>query len=301
MRVTNKMLSRTFLSNLNKNLNAMKRTQEQLSSFKKVSRPSDDPIAVTQILGMKTTLAEQAQHMQNMEDGIGWLDATDSALNNAGEVLKRAYDLTVQAANGTNPEESLNAIAKEIEQLSDELRQIANTSYAGRYIFGGTYTGKIPFEVDNGQVIYKGNDNPLSWEIGAGVTMDINLTGYDVFKVTQDSTTGEWKSEMFSVLDELKETLKNGGDLEPLIDKVNAQLDHILDQRAIVGAKTRRLEMSLSRAEEVNLGLTELTSKLEDVDVAETAMYYAMQRAAYEAALMTGAQILQPTLLNFLR
>lgn len=297
MRVTNKMLSQNFLRNLTRNLNAMRKTQEQMSSFKKVSRPSDDPIAVTQILGMKTSLAEQAQHMQNMEDGIGWLEATDSALHNAGEVLKRAYKLTVQAANGTNPEDSLRAIAKEIEQLSDELMQIANTSYAGRYIFGGTYTGKPPFELDDGKVVYKGNDDALDWEIGAGVTMEINLTGQDVFKVDESDK----ESEIFTILGELKDALENGGDVSSLLDQIDDQVDHILDQRAVLGAKNRRLEMSLARAKEVNIGLTELTSKLEDIDVAETAMYYAMQRTTYEAALMTGAQILQPSLLNFLR
>lgn len=298
MRVTNKMLSQTFLNNLTRNLNAMRKTQEQMSSFKKVSRPSDDPIAVTQILGMKTTLAEQAKHMQNMEEGIGWLEATDSALNNAGQVLKRAYELTVQAANGTNPEDSLQAIAKEIEQLSDELMQIANSSYAGRYIFGGTYTGKTPFELDvDGNIIYKGNDETLDWEIGAGVTMSINLTGQDVFEADE----GTKQSEIFTVLSDLKNALESGGNVDNLLENINEKLDHILEQRAVVGAKSRRMEMSLDRAEVVNLGLIELTSKLEDIDVAETSMYYAMQRATYEAALMTGAQILQPTLLNFLR
>jgi flagellar hook-associated protein 3 FlgL len=298
VRVTNKMLSQTFLNNLTRNLNAMRKTQEQMSSFKKVSRPSDDPIAVTQILGMKTTLAEQAKHMQNMEEGIGWLEATDSALNNAGQVLKRAYELTVQAANGTNPEDSLRAIAKEIEQLSDELMQIANSSYAGRYIFGGTYTGKTPFELDvDGNIIYKGNDETLDWEIGAGVTMSVNLTGQDVFEVDE----GIKQSEIFTVLSDLKNALESGGNVDDLLENINEKLDHILEQRAVVGAKSRRMEMSLDRAEVVNLGLIELTSKLEDIDVAETSMYYAMQRATYEAALMTGAQILQPTLLNFLR
>ena len=71
----------------------MRKSQEQMSSFKKVSRPSDDPIAVAQILGMKTYLAEQEQHMQNMEDGLGWIEATDQALANASQVLTRAYEL----------------------------------------------------------------------------------------------------------------------------------------------------------------------------------------------------------------
>jgi flagellar hook-associated protein 3 FlgL len=182
------------------------------------------------------------------------------------------------------------------------LMQIANSSYAGRYIFGGTYTGKTPFELDGeGNIIYKGNDETLDWEIGAGVTMSINLTGQDVFKVAQDPDTGEWKSELFTVLGKLKDALESGGDVDSVLNDINDQLDHILEQRAVVGAKSRRMEMSLDRAEVVNLGLIELTSKLEDIDVAETSMYYAMQRATYEAALMTGAQILQPTLLNFLR
>lgn len=296
MRVTNRMLSSTLLNNLTRNLNMMRKSQEQMSSFKKVSRPSDDPIAVAQILGMKTYLAEQEQHMQNMEDGLGWIEATDQALANASQVLTRAYELAVKGANGTNPDDSLAAIAKEIDQLGKEMQQIANSNYAGRYIFGGTYTGKTPFEVEDGSVIYKGNAEEMRWELGAGVTMDINSTGTDVFKVD-----GDGKSTIFIVLNELKNTLEAGGNAGDLLADLDAGMNHLLEQRAVLGAKSRRLEMAHNRATEVHLGMTDLTSKLEDVDLAEISMYYAMQEAVYQAALMTGAKILQPSLLNFLR
>lgn len=297
MRVTNKMLHTNLLRNLNRNLNMMSKTQEQMSSGKKVSRPSDNPIDVTLIMGMKSILSEQETHIKNMEDGIGWLEATDQALANLGEVVKRASELALQGANGTASQDARIAIAQEIGQLIDEAKQIINTNYAGRYIFGGTNTSNPPVDGSNQ---FRGNSFKMNWEIGPGVTIAINTTG----EVFNGGTVGTppYEPQMITVLKDLKTALEDSsGDPSASIGELDKQMDAILNERAAVGAKSRRLEMAKSRAEEVNLDLGELTSKLEDIDIAEVSMTYAMQEAVYQAALMTGARILQPTLLNFLR
>ncbi|MDS1029508.1 flagellar hook-associated protein FlgL [Bacillota bacterium LX-D] len=297
MRVTNRMLSTNLLSNLNRNLNIMSKTQNQMSTGKKVSRPSDDPVAVTLIMGNHSTISEQERCMKNMEDGIDWLDATDSALGDITSVIQRVSELAVAGASDTNSTSSKEAIAKEIGQLSDQLFQIANTNYAGRYIFGGTYTNQTPFVKDSGEIEYQGNDESLNWEINTGITIAVNATGQDIFQV--DSSTG--KSKLFQLLADIKTTLETeSGDAGDYLDDIQEQLDNVLEQRAIVGAKGKRLEMAKEQMSEVNLNLTELNSKMEDIDIAEATMNYAMQEAVYKAALMTGTKILQPSLLDYL-
>jgi flagellar hook-associated protein 3 FlgL len=409
MRITSNMMATTILRNLNQNLERMAKTHEQMSSGVKVSRPSDDPIAVTLIMGMKSVSAEQEQHMKNMDDGVGWLDATDQAYGHAGEILKRANELAIQGANAPMSPTDKEAIAHEIKQMIDEMKQVGNTSYAGRYIFAGTRTEKPPFvsgsidvnfddknsltldgtgvqgvksgiklkivegpnvaagydsttneltiTLDNNTaanntvaniqakinalppsgaidftkitvagkgdfasgtgftantglnkqdviplgdtIVYRGNQSNLDWEIAPKVFVGMNATGVDALNVnTKDNT-----SNLIGALEDLSNVLEGKGTktFNDCIGDTQKQMDHVLNQRAIVGAKSNRLEMAHDRAEQVNTNLIGLTSKLEDTNVAEASINYSIQEAVYNAALMTGAKIIQPSILQFLK
>lgn len=303
MRVTNKMLVDNVLRNLNKNLAQLQKTQYQQSSGKVVSRPSDDPIRVTQALYMRSALAEQKQHIKNMKDAKSWLDATDTALANYGEIIHRAYGLALEGANGTLPADARQAIADEINQLIDHLLQVANTSHAGRYIFAGSRTADIPFAYDNAsdptQVIYQGNSNSLDWEVSPGVTMAVNLTGSEVFRVPDGNNV----SSTFDVLFRLKKALEdnNPSGIQPLIEELQKELDNNLAHRATAGAKSRRMELAIMRAEEAEINSVEILSNLEDIDIAEVNMMLSMHSYVYQAALMTGVKVLQPSLIDFLK
>ncbi|HHW06936.1 MAG TPA: flagellar hook-associated protein FlgL [Clostridia bacterium] len=309
MRITNRMLVDNVLRNLNRNLAQLQKTQYQQSSGKKVSRPSDDPIRVTQALYMRSALSEQQQHIKNMKDAKSWLDATDTALMNAGEIIHRAYELAVGGANDTLPEDARRAIADEIDQLIDHLVQVANTSHTGRYIFAGSRTADIPFEYDDPSnpttVNYNGNSNNLDWEVSPGVTMTVNLTGENVFNFVDKN--GDLVN-VFDILFDLRDALYHDpGISEPSqviqtsITKLQEALDHNLSQRSIVGAKSRRMELAIARAEEAEINSTEILSNLEDIDIAEVNMMLSMHSYVYQAALMTGVKVLQPSLLDFLK
>lgn len=309
MRITNRMLVDNVLRNLNRNLAQLQKTQYQQSRPKKVSRPSDDPIRVTQALYMRSALSEQQQHIKNMKDAKSWLDATDTALMNAGEIIHRAYELAVGGANDTLPEDARRAIADEIDQLIDHLVQVANTSHTGRYIFAGSRTADIPFEYDDPSnpttVNYNGNSNNLDWEVSPGVTMTVNLTGENVFNFVDKN--GDHVN-VFDILFDLRDALyKDPSISEPSqviqssITKLQEALDHNLSQRSIAGAKSRRMELAIARAEEAKINSTEILSNLEDIDIAEVNMMLSMHSYVYQAALMTGVKVLQPSLLDFLK
>ncbi|MGI9951230.1 flagellar hook-associated protein FlgL [Moorellaceae bacterium AZ2] len=297
MRVTNRMLINNVLTNINNNLQNMSKTQKQMSSGKRVSRPSDDPIVVARVLSFKTALAQQDQYDKNMADARGWLDASETALNMATATLQRARELAVYGANGTMPEASLKALAAEVDQLIDELIQTANTSYGGRFLFGGTTTTSAPFERTGDSVSYNGNTGSLDWEVAQGVTITVNENGKKVF---MEAVNG---SSIFELLFDLKDHLEKSehSEVGNTIAEFDQAIDHLLNIRATLGAKSKRLEMAQERLFVAKIGLTETMSKLEDIDLAETVMYYKNAENVYQAALATAAMVLQPSLVHYLR
>ena len=188
MRITNKMMTNSVLTNINVNLHRLDKSQTQLSSGQRINKSSDDPAATAQLMAAKSALQSQEQYRNNMEDAMGWLDATDVALASANEVLQRARELAVYGSNGTLPAQSMAALADEVDNLVGEMMQVANTNYAGRFIFGGSKTTQPPFEVTETvnsrvtsvQFIETSFDATLlaetyklEFEIEAGVKMDI--------------------------------------------------------------------------------------------------------------------------------
>ncbi|MBE3573709.1 MAG: flagellar hook-associated protein FlgL [Moorella humiferrea] len=305
MRITNRMLGQNVVRNINRNLENMYRTQEQMSTGKRVNRPSDDPIVVARILAFKTSIAANDQYKKNMEDAKGWLDASESALGMATDVLQRARELAVYGSNGTMPAESMQALGQEVDQLLDEMVQVANTSYGGRYLFGGTYTQETPFAktITDGKissVVYNGNLGELNWEIAPGVVVAVNENGGKIFSQAIDNGG---KDSIFDLLIELRDAL-NGGNysaVQSTLGKFDQAIDHLLNIRATLGAKSNRLEMAMSRLDDTQTGLTATMSKLEDVDLAETVMNYKNRENVYLASLATGAMVLQRSLIDYLR
>jgi flagellar hook-associated protein 3 FlgL len=304
MRITNKYLVKTFLSDLNINLENMKKFQEQLSSGKELRRPSDDPFAVTRSMTLNSSINRNTQYQRNIEDSIGWLDTTDTALGQIGDSLQRIRELMLAASNGTNTQSELDAYRAEIQQKIEEIGQSGNTNFDGRYIFGGTLTTDKPFDVSkdgSGEISYNGNDQVIKREISPGVTIDINVNGSQMLAGTDVKGTDH---DMVSALQNVVSALNKGdysalgGDL---VDDVQANIDNILRLRADVGAKSNRMESAKSKNEDETLNLTEMLSKVEDIDIAEKIMQYKVMESVYQASLMSGAKIIQPSLIDFLR
>jgi hypothetical protein len=135
MRITNNMLINNMLNNLNNNLNRMNKYQNQLATGKKISLPSDDPIVASRALKLRTDVAEIQQYKRNVDDANSWMDITETTLGQMGNVMHRVRELAVQAANETNTPEDLDKIKQEMGQLKVQMVHLANTTYAGRYIF----------------------------------------------------------------------------------------------------------------------------------------------------------------------
>lgn len=295
MRVTTTMLISTVLLGLEDRLTQMAKRQEELSSGRRLNRPSDDPGGVVSALRFRARLAEDAQYKQNTDDAIAWLNTTDAALRETVGTLQRVREIAVAGANQTLPADSLEALAKEVAQLKGHLGDVANANYAGRFIFAGVKTTTPPY--DPGTGTWNGTSDVFEYEIGPGVTVPVNIDGQAVF----DSAT---LPKVFEVLGNLITNLENNDAASisnTRLAEIDQSIDNILAVLAEVGARVNRLEMGKNRMETTDVTLKNLLAQVEDTDMAQAIMDLKNQENVYRATLSVGARIIQPSLVDFLR
>lgn len=141
MRITNKMMTNNALYNINNNKNLLSNLEQQYSSGKKITKPSDDPIVAVRALKFRTNLTELTQYYEkNIPDALAWMDVTESALNTVNGIITSMNTYCNQGANDYPSAEDRNAIATTLEELKGQLYQEGNTNYAGRYVFSGYKT-----------------------------------------------------------------------------------------------------------------------------------------------------------------
>lgn len=270
----------------------MDRYQDQLSSEKRINKPSDDPAGASRAMFYRSTVVEIDQYKRNANDGLSWIEVTDEALDQVTSALKRVRELTVQANNGTYEDTSLKAIVSEINQIKEHIGEIANTTIGDRYIFAGTETKTKPYRSENeGDPPKFMNENmdKIEREVGQDSFIKVNVAGKDIFPRILDALEG------------ISKALNDGTTLEGKLDALDNQLDNVLKERAIVGANMNRMEMMISRLENVEMTAKKLLSETEDVDVALVITNLMAQENVHRAALSAGSRIIQPTLVDFLR
>lgn len=242
-RITNSMMTSKFLSNMKRNLNNMSTLQNQLASGKEILRTSQNPFAATRNKQLANQISDNEQYNANIKDTSNWLDTTDTALAQAGNVMDRIKELMVKAGNGAYSEDEIATIKNEVVEKSKELAQIMNTTFDGAYIFGGTKGTSKPVTVDsNGNLAYAdkngngfgnpaipdvstGNDKTnaesqlstsLKTEISQGVVVEYNKTATDIFEFT-DTKLGD-----INVMNEISTLINNLGKMS---DKTGATTD----------------------------------------------------------------------------
>ncbi|MBS1869790.1 MAG: flagellar hook-associated protein FlgL [Actinobacteria bacterium] len=301
MRVTQLMSSRATLRDLNDGLSRLSRLQDQLSSGKQIARPSDDPYGTSRALSLRGELGGLDQYQRNVDDGTAWLNTTDTALGQMSDVLARVRELLVQGGNDTAGPSERGAMADEIDQLAESVKQEADVQYSGRYLFSGTATDTAPYAL-GGADRYQGDAGTITRAIGPQVQVPINTDLHALLGDGQPAADGKLLSTLRDIADHLRggtaadASALRGTDLQ----RLDANVDALNGIRADVGARTNRLAIAGSRLSGLSLNATRLLSDTEDADMAQTITQYTTQQAAYSAALKAGANIVQSSLLDFL-
>jgi len=319
MRITNSILVNSFMGDMNRNLNNMHTIQKQQTSGKEFSRPSDNPFKVARSMQMYSEIYANKQYNSNIKETINWMDSTDAALGQATNSLQRIRELMISAGDAAYGSKELSAIKDEINEKVAEFGQILNTSFDGKYIFGGTDGTTKPVKVttdpitkDNKLEFTSGTiDNlnkSLSVEISVGVNVEYNVNAVQVLNynkgndVVGDNDSVNDVSKLLSGImahlnDPTQKSLVTGTDL----GEMDKAIDNLLSLSSKVGAMQNRMESAKGLNEEQNFNMTEILSANEDIDIVEKSMEYATMQTVYLASLQTSAKVIQPTLMDYLR
>lgn len=178
------------LQDLNSSLN---QTQEQLSTGRRVNRPSDDPVAAARILKLDQELQRISTYQRNTDFAENRLGQEENALNRSVDVVQRVRELTVQAGNGSLSANDRKSISAELKERLGQLADITNSRDAsGEYIFSGFQGATPAFEKDtNGNWVYQGDEGQRSLEIDDGVTVPISDHGKGIYSTIPAAISGD--------------------------------------------------------------------------------------------------------------
>jgi flagellar hook-associated protein 3 FlgL len=301
MRVTHHAVAQTALLGLNSNLFAVNRLQQQLTSGKQISAPSDSPTGTNTAMQVRQEQSATLQHARNISDGQARLDATDTALTTILSQVRKVRDLTVQGMNtGATSSSSAKAIGVEVEALRDSLLGVANQTLNGKPLFGGVTTGGAAYDTTTGAYIGVGGANgvevvPTMRRVSNTQEVRIDITGPEAF----GDPAGQ---DLFAVVANIADHVTADPDsLSSDLADLDVALDRLLSATSAVGARSARMQAAAEVNTDLQLTLKSQLTDVEDIDLAKTIMELNQQQVGYQAALQATANVIQPTLVNFLR
>lgn len=285
MRITNGMLTSRALSDLQGNFAAMAKAQEQVSSAKRLNRPSDDPADVQAAIKVNDSLSAIAQYLRNVGTAQRYTSTAETALASGGDAVQRLKELSLQAANDTLSPSDRSAILAEVQQLSDQLVSLANTKLGTDYVFSGQKTTTAAYA--NATAAYAGDAGATNARISAGVTLQINVTADVAF------------GPALAAANQLATDLAGGNrPQQATITALDAGLDAMITARTKVGAIDNRLTDAQSFLSDTQQTAKAMLSSLEDADMASVISEAASRQTTYQAAISVNAKILQKSLIN---
>ncbi len=296
MRVSEKGLYNTITNDLQAGLEKMLKLQESASSGKKILSPSDDPAGVMKVIDYNTAISKVEQYQRNVDSINSGLTATESAIANVQDVVQRAKELAVQASNALNSSSDRAAISKEVDQISQQVLQIANTQVNGKYIFAGHNINTPPYSSDG---TYNGTypGGYMKVEVNAGSTVEANMPGYTVFG------SSAYGTNIIGSLNNLKSALDNNdtAGIGNAMTNLDASLEQLNNARAEVGAKTNRLDVVKTYLSRLNIDLTDFKSQTEDADLTKVITQLTLQQNIVEASRSIVSRVLQQSIMSFLK
>jgi flagellar hook-associated protein 3 FlgL len=221
------------------------------------------------------------------------LSGQDNALQQASNLLQRARDLTLAAANGVESPASREAHASELDNIRTQLADLANTRVNGRAVFAGSASDAVVTAGD-GTVNFTGDGFVVQRRLAPGVDVDVTVSAEDAFGFGAGD-------DVFAVLDRVVDAVRTGdvAAASTELDNIGARHRDVLDSLGTVGALQSQVDQVRAGTEQRRFDTVNQRSALEDVDFAESALELAQAQTAYQAALAAAGRLEMPSLMDF--
>ena len=285
---------------------SLAKTQEQLSTGKQITKPSDEPDKASTVTRLESEMARQKSYQETLTTVQTRLTGQETSLRNVSDVLIRIKELTVQAANDTISAPDRKAIGLEIIGLRDQLLSQANAQDTnGNFLFAGSRSTQSPYALDaNGHITYQGDQSRMKVPVGDNRRMNANTPGSDVFlRVVRDDGKGNQVGvNFFEALKDLSDAITNGlpKDMDRGLGEIDILQQGISNATAQIGSDMSVVDMQNSVLDETTLRLKSTLSDVQDLDYTEAITRMNKDQLALEAAQSTFAKIAKLTLFNYI-
>jgi len=291
MRISAKIMADHIKANLAKQSTQLMETQLKLASGKRINKPSDDPVGIGKILDYRTTLQTVDQYRDNILESRTRVEFTESVLGQVSEFIEDAKKLA------TSPGiEDKTAFAQEIRNIRQQVLGLANSKYGANYLFSGHLSDAAPFGLAP-PYGYNGDSGSHRVVVGEGITVPIEADGSQMFIDGADN--------LFQVLDDLEAALLaapyDPAAVQSTVDPLYRIADRVQLARSGLATDYKRLERTDDYWKNFGNAVETMRQSVEDADITKTAIDMQVQQTAYEVLLATAGQVVQPTLVDFLR
>ena len=277
MHITDNLRAQGLQQNVQTSLNTLNTVQQEISSGKQLSSPSDDPAGTSQDLAIRQSLLDNSQYENDATAAGDVLSVSDSALSDTNSLLTSVRQIAVEGANGgTQTQDTLNSLASQVDGAIQQLTNIANTNLHGKYIFGGAQTQTTPYT--GNPPAYQGDEGALVANLGPGQTLNLNSPG------SNQSLFGN----TFTALQTLKTDLLAGNSTAVSNDiaAIDARITATSAAQATVGDKTNQVTAVKQNLQRLDIQFQGEQSDIENVDLASAYVQLQSAQNVYQASLV---------------
>jgi flagellar hook-associated protein 3 FlgL len=338
MRVTDNSTYGVVRDSIQRSRERMENLQTQSATLKKLNTPSDDPIGAAKVLEIRTEKVNNDQYSMNSKMAETFLSNSDQALSELSEIVARAKEIAINQASGASSNEDTRlGVAEEVTQLYQQAVATANRRIGERFLFGGFKTQKAPVTAEGR---YVGDNGQMMVEVAKDVFISMNIPGIEAFNtnpkrapedppkdpdtqsrvnrspagyarssdepIESGKLSDEAGPENVNVFDEIQD-LRIGlltGDLDQIrgtLERLDQIYGKLVATRAKIGSRLQGLQNTAQAIERHNLVNAQLSSNLEDADMAQVVSDLAKEETVFRSALGSSHKLIQPTLLDFLK
>ncbi|ADW70898.1 flagellar hook-associated protein FlgL [Granulicella tundricola] len=270
---------------------------QQVSSGLRVSLPSDDPAASAALVQLQAQSANIDQYTTNASSALSQAQSADSVVSSVVSLLNRAITLGTEGANSTSSTANRASIATEVQGLLSNVVSLANTSFQGISLFGGTVSGQAAFTADSTSATgykYNGNSGVNSVSVGDSLSVQANIPGNTLFDNSSASVLG--------ALSGLATALTSGSstDIGTATTAVTTALNYVTQQHVVYGNTINQLNAQETYLASDKVTLSSRETSLVGIDTATAAENLTQAETSNTAILSASARVLQNNLLTYL-
>ncbi len=293
MRITQTMMTQQFLNNITNDNQRMSQLEQELSTGKQLNSPSDNPLAVSQDMGIRAILAQTQGYQSTISAGLTWMNNTSGALQNIITGLQTIRTQVVEGISGTSNTPAIQqALAKSVQQLTAGINQTLDSQQGNRYLFGGSQTSTAP------TTALSGASGSLNYQVANNSTIQVNVTASSLFLTTPSGASSNLQQTLSNIVTDLQTGNTSG--LQTDLADLSANLNNVVNANADLGTRINRLTALQNQMTQYNTNMTNQKGVIENANMAKVITQFNTDQTVYTAALKMGAQILLPALVNFL-